>query len=97
MAINISRFDLPKFKGITNIEDLIQKGINPLAEWIFVFAIVVAVIFIIVSGYTLITSMGDSEKIQKGQKGLTASIIGLVIVFIARIIIDFILSIIGGN
>ncbi len=97
MAINISDFGLPKFKGITNIDGLIEDGVNPLVEWVFVFAIVVAVVFIIISGYSWITSMGDPEKIQKGQRGLTASIIGLVIVFIARIIIDFVLSIIGGN
>lgn len=97
MAINISDFGLPKFKGITNIDGLIEDGVNPLVEWVFVFAIVVAVVFIIISGISWITSMGEPEKIQKGQKGLTASIIGLVIVFIARIIIDFVLNIIGGN
>lgn len=97
MAINISGLDLPKLKGVTDIESLIELGIQPLLEWIVMFSVVVAVVLIIVSGYNMITSMGDPEKIQKGQKGLTAAIIGLIIVFVARLIVMFVLDIIGGN
>lgn len=97
MPINISGLDLPKFKGITDIESLVELGIQPLLEWVVMFSVVVAVVLIIVSGYNMITSMGDPEKIQKGQKGLTAAIIGLVVVFIARLIVMFVLDIIGGN
>jgi hypothetical protein len=50
---------------------------------------------IIVAGYNLITSNGDPEKIQKGTKGITAAIIGLVIAFSARIILVFILEKLG--
>lgn len=97
MPINISGLDLPKFKGITDIESLVELGIQPLLEWVVMFSVVVAVVLIIVSGYNMITSMGDPEKIQKGQKGLTAAIIGLVVVFIARLIVMLVLDIIGGN
>ena len=58
---------------------------------------VVAVILIIVSGYTFITSMGEPDKIQKAQKGLTAALIGMVVVFVARLIVGLVLEIITGK
>jgi hypothetical protein len=50
---------------------------------------------IIVSGYTLITSTGNPDKVKQGQDTLTAALIGLVIVWIAGLIIKSILSILG--
>ena len=97
MAVNISNLSLPRFKGITDIDTLVEVGINPLLNWIVAFSVVVAVVIIIISGYTMITSMGDPDKIKKGQGGLTASIVGMVIVFVARLIIELVLDIIAGN
>ncbi len=94
MAVNITNFDLPRFKGVTDIESLVEVGINPLANWITGFSMVIAVIFVIISGYTFITSMGEPEKIQKAQKGLTAALIGMVVVFVARLIVGLVLDII---
>lgn len=53
---------------------------------------VVAVAMIIVSGYTLITASGNPEKIEQGQKTLTAAVIGLVVVWVAGLIIRFVLQ-----
>ncbi len=97
MPIKISDLDFPKFKGITDIDSLAEQGIKPLIEWVVIFSIVVAVVLIIVSGYNMITSTGDPEKIKKGQRGLTAAIIGLIIVFVARLIVSFVLDIIVGK
>jgi len=97
MAVNISNLSLPRFKGITDIDTLVEVGINPLLNWIVGFSVVVAVVIIIISGYTMITSMGDPDKTKKGQGGLTASIVGMVIVFVARLIIELVLDIIAGN
>ena len=95
MAINISGLDLPKFKGADSIESLVELGIKPLLNWIVGFSMVIAVVLIIVAGYNFITSMGDPDKVQKAQKGLTAAIIGMVIVFVARLIVGLILDIIS--
>ena len=97
MAVNISNFDLPRFKGITDIETLIEVGINPLLNWITGFSIVIAVAMIILSGYNFITSLGDPDKVQKGQKGLTAALIGMAVVIVARLIIEFVLGVISGD
>lgn len=97
MPINISSLNLPTFKNVDSIDSLIESGITPLLNIIVGFSIVVAVALIIVSGYNMITSMGEPEKIQKGQKGLVAAIIGLVVVIVARLIVLFILEVIAGK
>lgn len=97
MAVNISGFGLPTLKGVTDIPSLVELGIKPLSDWIIGFSVVVAVVLIIMAGYNFITSMGEPEKIQKAQEGVTAAIIGLVVVFLARLIVLFILEIVGGK
>lgn len=97
MAVNISGFGLPTLKGVTDIPSLVELAVKPLFTWIIGFSMVVAVVLIIIAGYNFITSMGEPEKIQKAQKGVTAAIIGMVIVVVARLIVVFILEIIGGK
>ncbi len=53
---------------------------------------VVAIAIILYSGFLYITSTGEPENISKAGKALTAAIVGLIIVFLARVIILFILD-----
>ena len=52
----------------------------------------VAVGLIIYGGILMITSAGDAEKVDQGTKAITAAIIGMIIVFIARLIILFLVD-----
>ena len=81
--------------GDYNIDSVMEKTVKPILDGIVIFSVVVAVAIIIYSGYTLITSVGEPDKIQKGQKGIVAAIMGMVIVFIARILIIFVLEVLG--
>jgi type IV secretory pathway VirB2 component (pilin) len=56
---------------------------------------VVAVAMIIISGYTLITSTGNPDKVEQGQKTLTGAVIGLVIVWAAGLLIKTLLKGLG--
>lgn len=56
---------------------------------------VVAVAMIIVGGYTFIFSAGDPDKVEQGQKTLTGAIVGLVIVWIAGMLIKWLLGLVG--
>lgn len=53
---------------------------------------VIAVGMIIVSGYTLMTSTGDPDKVEQGQKTLTGAVVGLLIVWAAGLIIKFVVD-----
>ncbi len=82
----------PSFKwDFTTVEGTVL-AIGELLKLAVGFSIVVAVIMIIYGGYTFIMSNGDSENISKGGKIITAAIVGLIIVFLAKLIITFILN-----
>ncbi|HCC67633.1 TPA: hypothetical protein DEP90_00220 [Patescibacteria group bacterium] len=77
-----------------NIGDVFSSG-NGLLEFLVGSAAVIAIAMIIISGYTLITSAGDPDKVDTGRKMLTGSIIGLGIIFIAGLVIKYILGLFG--
>ncbi|WKZ30701.1 MAG: hypothetical protein QY318_02535 [Candidatus Dojkabacteria bacterium] len=54
----------------------------------------VAVAVMIFGGITIITSGGDSDKFDKGQKTVTYAVIGLVIVFISVLIVNFVFDVV---
>jgi hypothetical protein len=56
------------------------------------FAAVAAIAMIVVGGYLLMMAGGDPEKVERGQKTLTNSIIGLAIVIVVKLIIKLVLD-----
>ena len=44
-----------------------------------------------------ITSAGDADKVDKATKTVSAAIIGMVIVFVAKILVQYVLSVIAGQ
>jgi len=96
--VDISKFflfGLLKFGGNEDIDSVMENKIKPGLNWLVAFSVVVAVTMVIVAGYNLITSNGDPDKIQKGTKGITAAVIGMIVVFTARIFLVFILEKLG--
>ena len=77
-----------------SIEDVFSDG-QKLLEFLIGSAAVLAVLMLIISGYTLITSTGDPDKIETGQRMLTGSLIGLGVVLIAWILVKFVLNVLG--
>jgi len=75
-----------------NIGELIKK----IGELLKVLAIGVGVIMVIYSGITIMTAGGSEEKVTKGKKMLTWTIIGVAIVVSVDFIIGFILELLGG-
>lgn len=73
--------------------NLIQVAINLL----FVFGIILAVVFIFVSGIQWIASGGEKQKLQNARNRLIYSFVGLIIIAIAFAIINFVVSLLGGN
>lgn len=56
------------------------------------FSALLAVIMVIVSGFKYIISMGDEKKIASASKSLMYALIGMVLVFIAPTVIQFVLD-----
>jgi cytochrome bd-type quinol oxidase subunit 2 len=47
-------------------------------------AFIVAVIFIMLGGYTIITAGGSTEKVETGKRWILYAIVGLVVILIAE-------------
>lgn len=95
LAIDISQFSDVFTSSYSYVETLANGKVADIINWATGFSALVAVIFLIIAGYTYITAAGDVEKIEKAGKTITAAIIGLVIVFIARILIELVLDKVG--
>ncbi|MFC1663716.1 pilin [Patescibacteria group bacterium] len=63
-----------------SFEELIDNIIN----FIFMVAIVAAPAMIIIGGFFLVTAVGDPEKIDRGKRIIFWSLVGLVIIMLAK-------------
>ena len=75
----------------------IQVVYGNLGNALFVFAGIVAVIFIAWSGILLITSAGDPVRVASARRSLMFAISGLVIVILAYLIIQLVARVTGTD
>jgi heme/copper-type cytochrome/quinol oxidase subunit 4 len=54
------------------------------------FSVLIAIVALIIAGFKYILAMGDEEKVESATKSLIFAIVGLVIVFIAPLIVEYI-------
>ena len=71
--------------------DLIE-WILKIINWLIGASALVAVVMIVVSGFKYITANGDENRISQATKTLTYSIVGLVLCFIAGMIVNFVIG-----
>jgi len=72
--------------GIPEFIAFVKNVIN----YLFVIAIPLAVIFIVWGGFVIMTAGGSEEKVKKGKGIITASVIGLAILFGSWLIVTVI-------
>lgn len=89
MLFNISQ--------ITNPIDF--TALDSLLLYLIQFAIsasvIVAVVALIMAGFKYILAMGNEDKIKSATQSLVFALIGLVVVFIAPLIVQFVMSNLG--
>jgi hypothetical protein len=73
----------------TAIQVLIANAIN--------FLYLVAVVFALWGGFNILTAGGDEEKVKKGKTILIQAAIGLVVIFLAASIVNWIVTSILGT
>lgn len=79
-------------EGFEGTEGSVGGLIANILNWLIGAAGVVCVVMIIVAGYSYMTAGGDESKVKDASKTLTNAIIGLVICFIAVILVNFVLD-----
>ncbi|MCA9376998.1 hypothetical protein H6763_03100 [Candidatus Nomurabacteria bacterium] len=77
--------------GPGSLDDVIVK-IQVAIGWFTGFSALVAVILLVYAGYNFILAGGDPDKITKATNIITNTVIGLVIVFISRMILLYIID-----
>lgn len=78
----------PASNPITGTESVILR----VADLLSFIAGVIAVIMIIISGITMITSAGDPGKVKKSRDTIIYSVIGILVVILSRSIVIFIVG-----
>jgi hypothetical protein len=74
----------------------LMNTIYNVTNWLFIFMIAIAVIFIIIGGFTFLTSAGDAEKTQKGRNYIMYAAIGIVIGLLAKAVPSLVRMIVGA-
>lgn len=77
-----------------DVNNLLEQAIK-IGEWLFSIIGALALVMFIYGGFTIILSMGNAEKVKKGQQALVAAVVGMAIAFSAYILIGFILEALG--
>lgn len=72
----------------SDVEGVVFKLVN----YMIGAAALLAVIFLVVAGFMYITANGDEQKIGKATKTLTFALVGLIVCFIAVLLVNFVLK-----
>lgn len=79
-------------KSGSDLTGIIKTGIN-LFLWV---AGILAVIYLIYGGVLYITAGGDAEKATKGRTALINAIIGVVIILLSLVILNYVIKTVGN-
>ncbi len=85
-------FTPPAVKDAFSTPDGVMDTVVFLLNTFVGLSVLVAVIMIVISGYLFITAAGNPDKIQRASSTITAAVVGMVIVFLARALIVFVIE-----
>lgn len=81
------------FEFSSKPQDLVAFFVNAA----FVVAILLALVYLIWGGINWIMSGGDKEKVGAARQKIIAAIVGLILVILAYVILNFVLVIMTGS
>jgi len=88
-------YEIESPEGFSFAEGTIGDIITDLLPYIYVLAGLILFIYLIIGGFSLLTSAGDPKKVESAQGKITSAIVGFLIIFISYWIIQ-ILEIVFG-
>ena len=71
--------------------------VNGVIDFIIAMLSVIAIIIMVIAGFRMVTSGGDTGAWESGKKMLTSVIIGIVLVLASWLIVDTLLSMLTGK
>lgn len=82
--------------GACELNDFIGLGIN-VVKYIFGISGSLALLMFIYGGFKFLTAAGNKEQIESGKTILTNAVYGIIIIFGAWVLINFVLMVITGQ
>lgn len=79
--------------GTGNVRDTVSKALR----FITTFLALVAIVFVVIGGIRILAAGGNDEQVQAGKKTIIYALVGLIIVFLARVIVNFITGELATN
>ena len=84
---------IPEINGTANGgANQTRTSVIKVINFVLGFLALVAVIFVIVGGIRILAAGGNEDSVTKGRKTIIYAIIGLIIIFFARVIVGFFTS-----
>jgi hypothetical protein len=80
-------------QGVTDLRDLI----NNLLNYMMGFIGIIAVVFMLYSGFKYVTAGGDSKKAGEAKEGITHAVIGIAIAVIGYLLVSLVFTMLGVN
>lgn len=77
--------------GVNNIWDLLSR----IIDFIFLISMPLAALLIVVGGYFFLASAGDPEKVTKAKHLIIYALIGLIVIFLSKAIINMLAETLG--
>lgn len=74
----------------------LNKVIGNAINFVFVVAALLALVFLILGGVKWLTSQGEKEGVNKARETIVAAVVGLVIIFLSYLIVNFVLNLFVG-
>ena len=71
--------------------------LNNIVNWVLILAGSIAVVYLIYGGILYITAGGDAEKATKGRTAVINAVIGVVIILLALVIVQWVNSIVKSG
>lgn len=81
--------------GCNGSEDRLPTIVQNILNAIIGITGIIAVIFIIIGGVQYMTSTGDAPKVQKAKNTILYAVIGLIIVILAFVIVNWVINMVG--
>ncbi|MBI2442550.1 MAG: hypothetical protein HYV40_01420 [Candidatus Levybacteria bacterium] len=75
----------------------IGEALGTVIQFIFVIAVILALGFLVYGGIRWITSGGDKSGVETARNTIIAAIVGLIIVFLAYVVLNLILTFLTGS
>ncbi|HEX5430007.1 MAG TPA: pilin [Patescibacteria group bacterium] len=97
MAVTVKNPAPGLFSDLFGDSPEIKNIIPQIISIVLGFAGLVAIAYVILGGFQLVTSRGSSEQAEKGRKTLTNAIIGLVIIILSYVIVSIVTNAAFGN